>query len=346
MRENQAAEKSSHQRRHFLLAAGALLVPRRARSQPLRGRYRVGVICPFGLEHGQAYLAALRERLAVHGLRDGRNLTLDARFPGASVGNSRVFAADNARDLAARKVDAIFVLTTNLTQAVVAAAPAVPIVFAWVADPVRSGIVEDYRRPGGNATGITNRHFELTVKRVELVRECIPAARRVAVLGGTFSEAGDTTSETAMRLAQAAAARLGLKLIPQEVLMGWADGLRTAVGKGAQAAIVTIPFGPQGQLDRQRDVIQQAIAQRIPVVYSDRESVEAGGLMSYATNAIEDMRRGADYLARVLKGESPSTLPVDQAAVFELAVNVEAARRIGLSVPQSVLLRADRVVDS
>ncbi|HEU0201615.1 MAG TPA: ABC transporter substrate binding protein, partial [Burkholderiaceae bacterium] len=204
----------------------------------------------------------------------------------------------------------------------------------------------DYRRPGGNATGVTNRYFELTVKRVELVRECMPAARRVALLPAKLSETGDTTFEIATRLAREAAARLGLELMSQDVLRGWTDGLRAAVEKGAQAAIVAVPFGPYGMRDRQREVIQQAIERQIPVVFSDRESVEAGGLMSYATNAIEDVRRGADYLARVLKGESPSTLPVDQAAVFELAVNVEAARRIGLSVPQSVLLRADRVVDS
>lgn len=323
-----------------MLAAGSLLATRFAVAQQVAHDYRVGVICSFSPLTGQEYLEALRERLAVHGFVDGRNLAIEPRFSGAYC-DARDSAQGYARELIAKGADAIFVVTTNLTLGVQAATRSVPIVFAWVADPVAAGIVEDLPIPGGNATGVTNRYFELIGEQLVLLHELIPAAHRVAVLGWDF----DPAVETALRLARPAAGQLGIELIRQPTLYGWGPGVQAAAKCGAQALLVVTSFRTLQMRDQSQVIVDEAMKQRIPVVYRDREAVELGGLMSYATSPAEDLRRGADVLARVLRGESTRALPVDQASKFELVVNLAAARAIGLNVPPSLLARADRVIE-
>ena len=324
-------------RRRLLLAAGALSLSRFASAQQ-RGRgYRVGSLFPFGPEGGAHYLGALRASLAAHGFVAGRNLSIDARHSYWFRDRAARYAHEHAKNGA----DAIFALSTIAAQGAVDATKSVPIVFAWVGDPVFSGIVEAYARPGGNATGVANRFFELYEKRLELVRELVPDAKRVAVVAGVF----DATLEAAWTRAAPTAAKLGLE--PLRVAAGgdWAGSVRNARGAGAEAILVTTPFPQFGLHTQAKTFVAAATEQRMPVVYTESDTVGAGGLASYGTDVLGDLRRGADVLARVLKGASPATLPVDQAARFELVVNLKAARAIGFAVPCSVLVRADRVIE-
>ncbi len=326
-------------RRSLLIgaAAGAALAATCGFAQQPGRHYRVGVIVPFSAMGGHAFLLALRERLASHGFVEGRNLTLEIR----DAGWERSVAEEKARELIAGQPDALFTLSTIIAQGAVAATRSVPVVFAWVGDPVRSKIVKALRAPDGNATGVSNHFFELTSKRFELTRELVPGAKRVAVVAGNFDE----TLQLAMKIAGPTAERLGLEVVQHSALGNWPGAIQEVSRLGADVALVTTPFSQFGAETFARQTVQEALKQRLPVVYSDVDSVSLGGLASYATNPTEDIRRGADYLARVLKGESPATLPVDQLAKFELALNLKTARAIGFTIPQSILLRADRVIE-
>jgi len=324
-------------RRTFLLALSGLLAAPLARSQQAGRVYRVGTLFPFGPAAGKRFINALRERLAEHGFVEGRNLIIDA----SHTYWYKEEAARFAREHSARPVDAIFTLSTIATQGAVDGTKSVPIVFAWVGDPVFSGIVKAYPQPGGNATGVSNRFFELYVKRLELLRELVPGARRVAVVAGVF----DATLEAAWNLAEPAAVKLGLEPIRVTAGGRWHSAASDARGAGAEAILVTTPFPQFGLHDEANAFVAGAVHQRMPVVYSESDTVEAGGLASYGTDPLEDIRRGVDVLARVLKGESPATLPVDQAARFDLVLNRKAAQAIGLRVPNTLLVRADRVIE-
>jgi putative ABC transport system substrate-binding protein len=315
--------------------AGALALP--AAAQQFGRQYRVGVLCPFDLQAGQAYLAALRERLASHGFVEGRNLRIDAR----AAYWYEAKAAQLTEELIAQKVDLIFSLTTILTQGAQRATREVPIVFAWVADPVLSGIVKDYARPGGNTTGVSNRFFELWAKRLELLRELVPGARRLVVLVGVL----DATLETALRVNAPVAERLGVEIVIQEARGQWNSAIRVAMASKVHAVFVGTPFAQFGRREAAQQVVLQAMELRIPAMYADLESVELGGLASYSYDSAEEVRRGADYVARVLKGAKPGELPIDQAARFQLVVNLRTARALGLTIPQSLLIRADRVIE-
>lgn len=284
----------------------------------------------------ERYRDALRERLASHGFVEGKNLRIDARGT-AHFGDDR----DYVRAMVAAKADAIFAVSSHATAAAMVASKSVPIVFVWVPDPIVSGLVRSYARPGRNATGVSSRFGELLHKRLELARELLPKAKRVAIVGQSYT---DEYAAIAPELRKTAG-RLQLELLEFVTAdrTGWDSSLDRAIKFGAEAIV---PFAWFADLPVTGSVIvDMANRNRIPVVFADAESVERGGLISWGTNLVDDVRRGADMLARVLNGDKPSDLPVDQAARFELVVNLRTAKAIGLAVPQSVLLRADRVIE-
>jgi putative ABC transport system substrate-binding protein len=313
-------------------AAAALLARARARAQPSPRVYRVGVLLPMAGLTAEPYLVAMRRRLLAHGLVEDRNLRLEIRY-GASPAE--------ARELAATRPDALFALTTALASSLHAAAADTPKVFAWVADPVQAGLVQSYARPGGSMTGVTNRFYELVAKRVELMRELLPTARRVALVAGTF----DAAIVTAIPHAEAAAARAQMTLLPVEMGVMWTRRLEEAVAGGAEAILVLTPFSVFGLRYYAEEVVRFSLARRVPMLFSDAESVPLGGLMSYGNDPLGEVEQAADMLARVLMGAKPADLAVQLAARFHLAVNLKTARAIGVEVPQSILLRADRVVE-
>lgn len=318
-------------------AASAMLTALPLRAQNSDRSFRIGVLMPVAGLAGAPYIAAAREQLAQRGFVQGRNLSIDIRIP--DFGSRAGTAA--ARELIALKPDALLVLGTPLTQSALAATDAVPVVFTWVADPLASGIVKDLARPDRNATGVTNRFFELTAKRVELVRELLPPARRLAMASNYF----EATLETAMQFAQRAADRVRLELVRVEVGGSWANSIESSIKAGAQAMLAMTPFEFFGMRLAADAVVADSIQRRFPTIFSNVETVETGGLASYATRLSSDVRRAADMLALILRGQKPGRLAVDQAARFELAINLKTARAIGLKIPPSLLLRADRVIE-
>jgi putative ABC transport system substrate-binding protein len=319
-------------RRRFLIATSALLGAPIARAQQPGRRYRVGAMIGVGGKAMHTYLSVLKERLAAHGFVEGRNLRIDARGATEQFHEDR----DAVRELLAAKPDALFTCLSRVTQAALDATKTVPVVFVWVPDPVESGIVKDYARPGGNATGVTTRSAELLVKRLELVRELVPGVKRVAVHG-------PMRDPSLLSPFRKAAADLGITLLGSATRLMGAATLDRLIGDGAEAILPLDLYALQPVAAT--ELIRLAAERRIPVIYGDAAAAENGGLISYGTNLVEDMRRGADMLARVLGGAKPAELPVDQAARFEMVVNLKTARALGLKVPQSVLLRADRVIE-
>jgi len=319
-------------RRRFVLAAGALLTLRPALAQYSSRVYSVGVLFGGAEVSMATYRAALVERLATHGFVERRNLRIEAR-------TSHFGYSTTARELVALKPDAILACATIGTLDAKAAAGTIPIVFAWVADPVAEKFVQSYAQPGGNITGVTNRFGELLIKRLELARELFPAARRLAVT--------NVNSPIYARLGppvRSAANKFGFELIEVPVY-DWGASVGQAKAAGAAAVIPIVGFTALGLRSSGEAVVKAALEHRVPVIFAGAEMVDAGGLVSYGTNLVDDIRRAADILARVLKGADPATIPVDQAARFELVINMKTAKAIGLTIPPSILLRADRVIE-
>jgi putative ABC transport system substrate-binding protein len=320
-------------RREFMVAAGALVAAPLARAQVASRVYRVGVLIPIGGYRMSPYLKAFAERLAAHGFVEGRNLVIDVRSSLLETyGDQRLTA-----ELLAAHPDALFTLFTEPTGAALSIAKKTPIVFAWIADPVAVGFVASFARPGGNITGVSNRYVELIPKRFELLMEIVPTAKRVAVLGQGPLQLWE---QIFAGVRKAAAAR-GVDLIEARGTLELA--ITEAMQKGAQGLIPLLSntFAPA----QTEFAIKVAREKRIPAVFIDEEAVEKGALSSLGTNEFEDIRRGADLLAEILRGADPGTLPIDQASRFEIAVNLKTARAMELRMPQSILLRADRVIE-
>ena len=284
------------------------------------------------------YRPVLSERLAKHGFAEGRNLRIERGVMADAAGPG--IAREAAQKLLSMQVDALFSCLDWPTMGASWATKSVPVVFTWVSDPVEIGVVESLSRPGGNITGVTSRSAELAVKRLELALELVPHAKRVAFVGlGFWSR-------------YATAMRPGLlevvKRAEVELLELNFNGSRTIEDAHRAGADVVVTSSNQALLGRRsivEDWVKTSVDRRLPVVFAGREEVEEGGLISYATNASDDIRRAADLLARVLRGEKPGDLPVEQGSLFELAVNLKTAKALGLTIPPAILLRADRVIE-
>ena len=329
-------------RRSFLCGAAAITASRAlpAHAQPGARTYRVGAILGGGTAGSSRFRAALTEQLASQGFHEGRNLVVLGR-PGHEMFN---WDRDTARELIAAKVDAIFTCLTRITQAAAVETQSVPIVFTWVSDPIEAKLVKSYSRPGGNVTGVTSRFGELILKRLELVRDLLPSAKRVAVVGGGLGRVYESLS-IADSLTKAAA-QLGFELIMGvSTPGGWQRELEEARRKGVDAVVPLANFAATGEIVTAEQIIKYVQSHRVPAVFAESELVERGGLMSYGTNLMDDIRRGAELLAKVLRGARPADLPVDQAARFELAVNMKTAKALGIKIPQSILVRTDKVIE-
>lgn len=318
-------------RRRFVLAAGALLTMRLAAAQQAGRIYRVGVLFDGGSSTWGPYREALRERLAPQDFVEGRNLRMIWRGGTGYRHEDR----EAARGLVAARPDAILAFSSPMTKAVQWATTTVPIVFANVGDPIADGIVKSYARPGGNVTGVSSRERQLLAKRFELLRELLPKAKRVAYVRPPFSDPATTASE---RLAREIAARLGFELVVGDAVGQLGD----IEAKRPEAMLV---FSPLGARLTTENLIATAAKLRIPSLFAVADSVTLGGLAAYGTDPIANTRLAADLLARVLKGANPAEIPVNQAARFELVINMKTAKAIGLTIPQSILLRADRVIE-
>jgi putative ABC transport system substrate-binding protein len=281
---------------------------------------------------------AFRQGLRDLGYVEGRNLVIEYRD---AEGKSERLPA-LAAELVALKVDVIFAPTTATALAAKQATRTLPIVFAVVADPVTSGFVTSLARPGGNVTGLSFLAPELVGKRLELLKQAIPGVTQVAVLwqpGGL----GERTEKDQLKGAEVAARALGVRVQfveargPADIDRAFSDMTR------ARAGALTVLTGAMLFTERRR-LVDPAAKNRLPAVYPWREGVDAGGLMSYGPNVADLFRRAATYVDKILKGAKPADLPVEQPTKFELVINLKTAKALGLTIPPSVLGRADEVI--
>lgn len=286
------------------------------------------------LPDAQARMAHVRRFMRELGWVDGKDVVFEVR----AGGSDPVRIAALVEDLVAMKVDVLVTSSTPAALAAKAATRTIPIVFTMVSDPVESGLVASLARPGGNLTGWSNILPETSSTLLGLLVELVPALKRVAVL----YDADNAGKRIDLREIQRAAHGMTVLALGMRSQNEIAPAFAALAREGAQAAIV---LQDAVTFPNRKDVVQLAVRHRIPAAYQLRDYVTAGGLLSYGLDLDGQNQRTAAYLDRILKGARPADLPVEQPTHFELVLNVNAARTIGITFPQSVLLRADRVIE-
>jgi putative tryptophan/tyrosine transport system substrate-binding protein len=323
-------------RRAFLgtLAGGLLAAPLAAQAQPAGKVYRIGWLSPGTAAGGLPNLDALRAGLRDLGYVEGRNFTIEARWADGQIPRLPSLAVE----LVGLHVDVICTAGSPASGAAKQATATIPIVFANVAFPDQSGLVATYARPGGNITGVAFIGPEYG-KRLELLKEVNPKMSRVALIYNPDNRG----SILALQETQRWAKDLRLTLEPHE-LRGPGDFERVfaAIGRARPDALMTTADAFIASYATR--IVQFAAKNRIPSMYPGREFVAAGGLMFYGGSIPEIYRRAAVYVDRILKGAKPSELPVEQPIKFDMVINLKTAKTLGLTLPQSLLLRADEVI--
>jgi putative tryptophan/tyrosine transport system substrate-binding protein len=328
-------------RRDFvaLLGGAAASLPLAARAQQGEGMRRIGVLMASAADdsENQARMAAFLQGLAQLGWTDGRNVRIDIRWATTNADDLRRHAAE----LAALAPDVLVAASGTATVApLLQATRTVPIVFVVVVDPVGAGFVASLARPGGNATGFTMFEYGLSGKWLELLKQIAPSTTRAAVLRDPAVASGVGQ----FAAVQAVAPSLGVELSPVDARD--APEIERAVTAFARSGNAGLIVTPSPVANRHRDLIVTLAAQhRLPAVYAWRYYVTAGGLISYGPDSIDQYRRAAGYVDRILKGEKPADLPVQAPTKYELVINLKTAKALDLAVPSALLARADEVIE-
>ena len=322
-----------------LLPTVLLLTVSLAQAQQPKKVPRIGYLSPFDPASDSTRVEAIRLALRELGYIEGQNIAIEYRY---TEGNRDRYP-ELLAELVHLKVDIIVAAGGSPgTRAAKNATKTIPIVMVGSgADPVEEGLVESLARPGGNVTGVTNLSRELGGKRLELFKEAVPKVARVAVL---YDPAIPGTALEVKEVLPVAARALGLTIKSWEVRD--ADGFErvfAALSKERPDGFYVPAGGPLIRANRKR-VAGFALKGRLPSVYVTREFVDAGGLMSYGADLLDSYRRVAYFVDRILKGAKPADLPVEQPTKFELVFNLKTAKQIGLTIPQSLLYRADKVI--
>jgi putative ABC transport system substrate-binding protein len=328
-------------RREFIAGLGgaaSVAWSRTARAQqPTAKQRRIGHLAAGTEASRRPLWAAFRLGLQQLGYVEGSDFVIEARYAGAQFERLRSLADELLR----LDVDVILASTTPASFAAKAATTTVPIVFVAVADPVGTGLIGSLSRPGGNITGITNIAAELTGKRLEILKELIPSARTVAI----FINPDDPIAQVQLRNAEVAAANLNVALrpvLPIRRAAGLPAAFEAALASGAQAALRLVD--PTESAMR-KEMAALAAKFRLPVVYPFRESVEAGGLISYGPNLADQYRKAATLVHKIFKGEKPAEIPVEQPTKFEYVIHAKAAKELGITIPPTLLALADEVIE-
>jgi putative ABC transport system substrate-binding protein len=324
-------------RREFIQMAGAVIAwPLAVSAQQQPATIVVGYLTPQTPEAGEGDAAAFREGLHGTGFVDGRNVAIEYRWGNNEYGRLPALAAD----LVARKVTVICAVSVVATVAAKAATSTIPIVFDVGPDPVALGLVTSLRHPGGNLTGVAILLGELWPKRLELLRELAPKAGAIGLL---VNPANPNAVPNTKNL-QAAARTLGFQI---EVLhASTAQDIDRAFSTIQERRFDALIVGDDPFFLNQGDQLSMLAARdRITAIYPFRRNVTAGGLISYGPDLAAAYRMTGEYTGRVLKGANPADLPVQQPTKFELAINLKTAKAMGLTVPQSLLTRADEVIE-
>jgi len=321
-----------------LLGGAAVVWPLAARAQQRERMRRVGVLMnltPDDVE-GQARLAAFLQGLQEAGWAVGRNVRIDLRWGGGDPESFRKQAAE----LVALAPDIVFASGIPAATPLLQVTRTVPIVFAQVVDPVGAGLVASLARPGGNATGFTSPEYGFAGKWVELIKEIAPGATRVAVLRDATSSSG-IGYMGAVRLA---ASSFGMELTPVGITdAGEIERGVTAFGRASNGALIVT--GNTLTMVHRELIITLAARHRLPAVYALPLFANDGGLISYGPDSIDPYRRAAGYVDRILKGEKPADLPVQAPNKYETVINLKTAKALGLDVPDTLLARADEVIE-
>lgn len=326
-------------RREFLVSSGALLVAQGAIAQSPGTVRRLGILSADRQDRAEGALKLLQTRLAELGWRRGDNLSIDFARADAIPALGELAAG-----LVRARPDVLLAVGPYAAFSLKEATASIPVVFVAVANPVERGLVSTLARPGGNVTGVS--HFAsqgLWGKNAEIMKELLPRAERLALLINLDHPGFRDVERWQLHLTS-----LGrqLKVAVSSVGARSADEVPLAIEAAIRERIDGLIVVPDSVLDSAFERIAQLAAKnRLPVSYPYLGMVEAGGLLSYSTDIVAVVRRGADFVDKILKGAKPADLPVEQPTMFQLAINLRTARAMGLSVPQSLLLRADRVIE-
>jgi putative ABC transport system substrate-binding protein len=320
-------------RRQFItLLGGAAAWPLAARAQQAGKLPTIGVL-GSNAAIWRPWMDAFVQRLRELGWIEGRTILIEYRW--ADARPERV--AEIAAEFVGLKVDVILTAGPN-TAIAKQATSVIPIVFAITNDPVGGGLVASLAQPGGNVTGLSLQATDLSSKRVEFLRELVPQLRRLAVIGNV----GWRDAVLEMANVRAAARALGLEVVPLEIQR--AKDITPFAALNPQADALYVVADALVTSNRTR-ILTLALAARLPMIFNDRDAVQAGGLMSYGTSNAKRFARAADYVNKILRGAKPGDLPVEQPTQFDLTINLTTAKALGLIIPESFLVRADEVIE-
>jgi putative ABC transport system substrate-binding protein len=326
-------------RREFLRISGGAAVtwPFAAHAQQAATVRRLGVLMNIAEDdrEGQSRIVALSQALQTFGWTVGQNLQMDVRWGGSDAESYRRKAAE----LVALAPDVMLASASPPVMAIQQAAYGGPVVFVGVADPVGAGFVDNLARPGGNVTGFTQFEYGLSAKWLELLRELVPRVSRVAVIRNPAIASGPGQ----LGALQAVASSLGVELRPVDVRN--ASELERALNAFVQSGGDGLVATGGGVAVQRRLIVTLAARHRLPAIYPYRYYVVDGGLMSYGPDLLDHYRQAAGYINRILQGETPAALPVQASIKHQLVINLQTAKTLGLTVPPSLLARADEVIE-
>jgi putative ABC transport system substrate-binding protein len=322
-------------RRQFIAGLGSAAAwPVVARAQQQVKLPTIGFLGSATASTESERVASFAQRLGELGWIDGRNVAIEYRW---SEGRNERYA-EIVAEFVRLKVEVIVTQGTAPVLAAMHATSVIPIVFAGSGNPVATGLVASLARPGGNVTGLSNQQADIASKRVQLLREVVPVLRRLAILGNV----GNPAVVLEMGDAHEAARRPGLDAATFEIRR--AEDIAPAF-EGLKAVDALYVAGDPLATSNKVRIITLALAARLPTIFSDRESTEAGGLMSYGANMPNQYRHAADFVDKVLRGAKPADLPVEQPTKFDLVINLTTAKALGLTVPPNLLAIADEVIE-
>ncbi len=319
-----------------ILTVSFILAPLAAEGQQAGKIYRIGMLETTSMALNAANLDAFRQGLRELGYVEGRNFMIEYR----SADGRRERFPELATELARLKVDVILTRGTPAVMAAKNATGTIPVVMAASGDPLLSGVVAGLARPGGNVTGLSAIVVEVTGKRLQLLREVVPGVSRIASL----LDMGNPNNALQWKETEIAAPSLGVQpqLLDVRKPVDFGGAFDAAIRQRAGAMVVGIDALTQAN---HRSIIDLAAKHRLPAIYAAREFVDAGGLVAYGVSYPHLYHRAASFVDKILKGAKPADLPVEQPTKFELVINMKTAKALGLTIPQTVILQADQVIE-
>jgi putative ABC transport system substrate-binding protein len=321
-----------------LFGSAAAAWPIAVRAQQSAKQRRIGVLMNRAADssEGQARIAAIQQRLQQLGWSDGQNLLMDVRWGAEDPDLERKGAAE----LAALAPDVVLAGGTLSVMAMLRESRTIPVVFAGVADPVGLGVVASLSHPGGNATGFSSYEYSLAGKLLEVLKQTSPGVKRAAVLRDSSAPQGIAS----FAVIQSMAPSLGVQVSPVDIRDPAEVERACAAFAGSRDAGLVVPASGVATV-HSGFIVKLAARYKLPAVYAYRDTVVEGGLVSYGPDWLDQFRRAAEYVDRILKGEKPADLPVQAPTIYRLVLNLKTAKTLGLAVADSLLARADEVIE-